>query len=172
MDNYTIKRYVAELADSLTYVRSIDGFLIKLGTIVLSLEDECRGTSNCDPSILLKNILQHDKVSRNLSRFSCYVEEIINTIMRDPRHKVMRKYIDILRDVLEKITCVESPEVERVTPPALWLKEHEEHVQRTRATYKRIRRLSFKGSVESVLKIGIIVSVLLYILSLIIILFS
>ncbi|WP_244372447.1 hypothetical protein [Staphylothermus marinus] len=166
--NYMVEKFVVELADSLSYIRSIDGFLVKLGTIVVSLEDECREISNCDPAVLLENILMHEKLSRYLSRFSCYIDDIVDSINSDPRHKVLRKYTDVLRSVLERIKCVESTEIEKTTPPALWVKEYKEQTRQVKPIHRPVLRFKLNINTESILTMILLASIILYIISLII----
>ncbi|ADI31715.1 hypothetical protein [Staphylothermus hellenicus] len=168
MSSYIVEKYVVELADSLSYVRSIDGFLVKLGTIVVSLEDDCRNISNCDPAVLLENILMHEKLSRYLSRFSCYLEDIVDAINSDPRHKVLRKYIGVLRGVLERIKCVESPGIQKTTPPALWVKEYREQMRPVKPVHKLSLYFRLKKNTESSLTMILLLSIILYVISLII----
>ncbi len=160
-----IEKYASELRDSLTYVRSIDGFLIKLGTLVIELEDLCRD-SGCSVGDYLGNILSHDLLRDTLGRFSCYVDDIVESINNDPRHKILRKYIDVIRGALTNIPCRREFMVEKTTPPALWLKESREREEG--AGIKVTYRGRSWSDPSRILKYLLVFSTILFIIALII----
>ncbi|MCD6301143.1 MAG: hypothetical protein J7L82_03630, partial [Staphylothermus sp.] len=124
---YFAEKYVDELDYALSYIHSIDGFLVKLGTIVHELEDICKDSEECNVHSIIKEILMHPKLRKSLSSFSCYTGEIVEMINSDPRHKVLRKYVNILKESLEQIECVKKGRGVSVhTPEALWVKERKE----------------------------------------------
>jgi hypothetical protein len=160
-----IEKYVVELRDSLMYVRSIDGFLIKLGTLVIELEDLCRDSS-CSVEDYLRSILGNELLRDVLGRFSCYIDDIIESINNDPRHKTLRKYTDVIRDVLTNIPCRKGVEVEKTTPPALWFKESREREEGVKV--KVIYRGRSWSDPSRILEYLLVFSIILFIIALVI----
>ncbi|MET1160353.1 MAG: hypothetical protein ABWW65_05275 [Thermoprotei archaeon] len=119
--------HVLRLKRTLSYVRSIDGFLVKIGGFVYELEDMCRD-GGCDPRLILEEVLSSSELYDSLARFSCYRSEIINAITSDPRHKILRKYLDVIHKVLSNIECRGEEQVVVTTPEATWVKEKREEV--------------------------------------------
>lgn len=149
------------MRDSLTYVRSIDGFLVKLVSIIYEVEDYCDKYS-CDSIGVFKSILMDESLDRVLSRFSCYLGEIVEAINTDPRHKILRKYIEVIKETLGSKKCVEEGVVETFTPQATWIKERAETIV-VEPTEIRVKHRRF--GVYGVLKIMLFISILLLILS-------
>ena len=120
-----LKRIIADYVDSLSYVKSIDGFLIKTTTLVYMIEDLCRN-ARCDPGEVLERVLGSPEVRRYLSIYSCYRDNIVGLISTDPRHKKLRKYVEVLGKALSSAECrgdMYHMEVSVETPPAVWAKE-------------------------------------------------
>ena len=139
-------RFVEEYADRLSYVRSIDGFLVKTSTLILELEDLCKD-GGCDPAEYLRRILSDQRVGKYLMSFSCYTDTIIHLVSSDPRHRKLRKYLDIIVDALNKYGCSSGfrAEISVETPPALWVKESrigagERYVERVRPVRRKPSR--------------------------------
>jgi hypothetical protein len=160
-----IEKYVSEFRDSLMYVRSIDGFLIKLGTLVMELEDLCRD-GGCSVEDHLRGILGNELLREVLGKFSCYLDDIVESINNDPRHKALRKYIGVIKEVLASIPCKREAEVEKTTPPALWLKESREREEGVRI--KVIYRGRSWSDPLRILKYLLAFSIILFIIALII----
>ncbi len=120
-----LNRIIADYVDSLSYVKSIDGFLIKTTTLVYMIEDLCRN-ARCDPGDVLARVLGSPNVRRYLSIYSCYRDNIINQIISDPRHKKLRKYIEVIGEALSSVECrgdMYHMKISVETPPAVWAKE-------------------------------------------------
>ncbi len=167
MTRHIEERYIEILQYSLSYVKSLDGFLVKLDSIVYELEDICR-REGCDPVSLFRNIISSNELREVLSRFSCYRGEIIESIRNDPRHRILRKYLDILSNVLENIECVEEGSIETVVPPATWVKEEGERIV-VEPVETSIRVRYRRWSVDSIGKLLLLVSIVLFIITLILI---
>jgi len=169
-----VREYVVILKNAFTYIRSVDGFLIKIGSIVYELENQCRNGS-CDPMEVFKRIIFDRELEENLSRFACYKEEIYNAIMGDPRHKILRRYITVLMERLNSLKCVEEKPIETLTPPSTWFKESHEPILIPRKERGRISNIGFmwkieKMDLEYLIKILLIASIILFIISLILML--
>ncbi len=119
-----VKNYI----DSLSYVKSIDGFLIKTTTMVYNVEDYCR-LAGCDPVETVERVLSDERVKKYLVAFSCYRDNIVSQINSDPRYKKLRRYTSILSSVLGSLECrgeAAHASIAVETPPALWVKEEAE----------------------------------------------
>lgn len=95
-----VKRTSAELR----YVRSVDGFLVKLSTLLYDVSGECAGDSSCTRACFEK-ALRHPVLEKELSRLSCYKDVAFKMIAEDPRFKSLRNYIDVLRRALDETMC-------------------------------------------------------------------
>ncbi len=118
VDEDIVRRFITEVS----YVRTVDGFLVKLGSTFYLIEDLCRGPG-CDPEEAIREFLGHPLVRQRLARLRCHWDVARGLITSDPRHMVIRKYINLLEDAMAEIKCV-NPEALRVeVPDALWRKE-------------------------------------------------
>ena len=166
-NSFYIEKYVDELGYALSYIHSIDGFLIKLGTVAHELEETCRDNEECSTASIIREILKHPKLRKKLSHFSCYTGEIIKIINTDPRHKILRKYVDVIKECLEHIECVEEDKgVTVYTPEALWVKERKEKEYFVKTKTKISKKI---GSIEILYMILGLVA-LLFVLSMILLL--
>jgi len=166
-----IERYVRMLAQSLTYVRSIDGFLVKLGSIAYEIESACKSVS-CDPHEVFREMLFSDQLIEMLKPFSCYKDEVASVITSDPRHKVLRSYLDLIVARLEKLECIQEKAIETLTPPSTWFKEHyarstEKPVQEPHKKPPHVGILLNGYIVERTVKVMLIISSLLLLLTLV-----
>ncbi len=165
------REYIIMLKNAFTYIRSIDGFLIKIGSIVYELENQCRNGS-CDPMEVFKKIIFDRELEENLSRFACYKEEIYNAIISDPRHKILRRYITVLMERLNSLKCVEEKPVETLTPPSTWFKESHEPILIPRKERGRTSNIGFtrkteKTDLEYLIKILLVAGIILFSITLI-----
>lgn len=167
MSDPFIRQLVIDFRDSLSYVRTVDGFLIKLGSLILRIEDYCSNGA-CDPEEFLDNILRSVELKKYLERFSCFRGDIYEAVMSDPRHKKIRKYLNVLRRVLEEIKCVpsEATDIVPVTPPALWVKERVEE-KRSRGIAKIVYESTGGFDIEKILIILLLSATMIFLLSII-----
>ena len=174
-----VKEYVTLLKNSITYIRSVDGFLVKLGSIVYEIEGICQD-GTCDPVEVFKQVLYDDELVNVLKRFSCYKEEIRSAIERDPRHKILRKYVSIICERLGSIECVREESLETLTPPPTWFKEYREKpviyeessFGRKSSIMAGFRERVTGDNLENVVKILLVISMILFVITLILIIIS
>lgn len=167
-----IDEYIEKLRSSVNYIKTIDGFLVKLSSIVYDIEDKC-SSGLCDSINLFSKLMYSDELVSVFSRFSCYIGEIESIVRKDPRHRILRKYLSILVNRLSSLECIEDKEYDTLTPVPTWLKERisesgvfVEEIPRTRTR----RSLFWRNNiVESSWKILFIISIVLLIISLVII---
>lgn len=115
-----LKIFLSELK----YVKSIDGYMVKLSTLVYDLENICLNDDNCTRE-KLKYVLKHPLVVKELSNLVCYKDEVLSAVEFNPRFKNLRKYNDVFVDILGTTKCAEGKELER-TRDATFRIEHEE----------------------------------------------
>ena len=140
LDEDIVKYFV----DSVSYVRSVDGFLVKLGSTIYAIEDRCREPS-CDTRGAVKAFLDNRAVEQRLARLKCHWDMARDLITSDPRHAVLRKYLDLLDEKMSSLECVSPGSLVSETPDALWRKEAlEKEAPRTvavpRRDYERLYR--------------------------------
>lgn len=165
-----IDEYIDRLRSSVDFIKTIDGFLIKLSSIVYDIEDKC-SSGFCNSIDLFKELVYSKELNDVFSRFSCYIGEIESIVTRDPRHRILRKYLSILINRLSSLECIEDKRYDTLTPSATWLKER---ISETGVFVDEKRGVGVKKSVfskisgiESIWKILFITSVLLIIISLV-----
>ncbi len=169
-----LEEITASYINSLSYVKSIDGFLIKTTTMVYNVEEYCR-VMGCDPVETVRDILMDPRVRRFLTPFSCYRDNISSQVSSDPRYKKLRKYLDAILGVLETLECkgrwTYHSEIIVETPPALWYKESREAEERSTGARPPGAVLSPRPHRLKVVEPGVVEKVLLgmMILSLILI---
>lgn len=111
--DFWLEEKIAITVNELKYIRSVDGFLVKLSSLLYDIIDECFGDSSCARSYFEK-ALNHPTLRQELARLSCHVDIVEKTLMGDPRFKLLRQYGDILMSVLGEIECVSGlPEISR-----------------------------------------------------------
>ncbi|MEM1628049.1 MAG: hypothetical protein QXP02_03855 [Desulfurococcaceae archaeon] len=165
-----MKVFVSELK----YVKSIDGYMVKLSTLVYDLENTCLGDYDCVKDKLIY-VLRHPFVAKELSNLACYKDEILNTIETNPRFKNLRKYINVVEEAMKDIQCIERRELER-SRDATFRIEHEEtnihggtYSKETISIWKKPVKFLHKTSYEKIVtKLAIAISIILFIVSLLI----
>ncbi|MEM1668551.1 MAG: CAP domain-containing protein [Thermofilaceae archaeon] len=96
------------------YVRTVDGFLVLLGTLVFRLEETALilGLNSND---VLMRVLACTEVSEALRPLAKYVDVVSNLVSTDPRHKGLRPYLPIICSYLSELTPV-SREFDIIRP--------------------------------------------------------
>lgn len=105
--NFWLEEVVKKVSGELKYVRSVDGFLVKLSTLLYDIVDECAGDVSCSRSNF-ERALRHTVLRNELSRLSCHRDVAIKIVSEDPRFKSLRSYLDIFESALEEIECSEG----------------------------------------------------------------
>lgn len=101
---------IQTLAEELRYSKSVDGYLVKLSSLVYDLEDYCYGDVK-KARELLEKILKHPLIVNELKALSCYRDVVEASIQRDPRIKKLREYADILTRTLTEVPCKEEKQL-------------------------------------------------------------
>lgn len=98
------------LAEELRYSKSVDGYLVKLTSLVYDLEDYCYGDVKKTRE-LFEKILEHPLIVNELKALSCYRDVVEANIQRDPRIKKLREYADVLIRTLSEVPCKEEKQL-------------------------------------------------------------
>ncbi len=99
-----LEERVKAVAGELGYVKTVDGFLVKLSTLLYEITNECFGNPECARG-LFEKALKHPLLARELSRLSCYADAVKKTVEADPRFRDLRTYSDVLLGVLASLEC-------------------------------------------------------------------
>lgn len=123
-------RLVNNFVFDVSYVRSVDGLLIKFGSLISEIWRLTHPFDDASARQLLSRVLLSERVLKALSPFSDHVNELKFMVESDPRHRLLRSYIsDIVNAMNEakKHRGLDSRRtVELVRPP---LREVEEEVK-------------------------------------------
>jgi len=98
---------VKVLASEIRYVKSVDGYLVKLSSLAYDIEEYCYGDVDRARE-LFEKALRHPLVMSELKTLSCYKDVVEANIQRDPRVKKLREYSSVLFKVLSEIPCREG----------------------------------------------------------------
>jgi len=164
----SVEKYVEQLKASFSYAKSVDTFLVKLGSVAYEIESSCT-SSSCDSREVFKAVIYSGELAEYFKKLACYKSEVLERVISDPRHKILRKYLDIIENRLNTLECASEAGVEPLTPLATWVKEHYESASRASGrgeaglkptTLLHTKPLSLLGftSVEKVLKAMLIAS--------------
>lgn len=117
------------------YIRSIDGLLIKLGSLISDINKSIYPLNDVTTKQLLRRILLTEKVLKALSPFSDHIHDIRLMIEIDPRHCSLRDYVDEIMEAMNEAKKHRAFKVERtielIRPPLREIEmsekaEHEE----------------------------------------------
>lgn len=134
----SIKTFIEEVK----HVRSVDGFLIKLGF----LAEEIKSSLSLNERTLekeremFKKVLECREVAEALSPLASYYQAVGDLIANDPRHRDLKPLADILLEHLEKASPSNKP-LQLVREPIQVLertsreeKSHQETIAREKVT--------------------------------------
>jgi hypothetical protein len=105
-----LRNFVSEVGKT----QSVDGFLVKLTTFVLRLEDLFGGSRRAGE--VLRKVLLCDEVQEVIAPFANYRHYIVQLAYRDPRFKPLQHYIGDVIWALSIVKPIEKP-LEIVRPP-------------------------------------------------------
>ncbi len=141
-----IDRLVDYFVTEVGYGRSIDWYLVKLSSVVSSINDLCRG-GVCDPRELFTEFLSNERVRRALSSLACYRGEVVEMIKSSPRFRNLRNFLDLIENALSSIECISKKELEYIPRPATWVIEsREREAVAPKPVVKREHRLRMPSS--------------------------
>lgn len=83
-------------------VRSVDGFLVKLNSLVFEIEDFAK-TFGHNPEELFRKVLTYPEVIEVLKPLAGYALDVERIIASDPRHKSLRPYLNVLTTFLREL---------------------------------------------------------------------
>lgn len=106
-------RLVNSFVNDVSYVRSIDGLLIKFGSLISSIKKLAFSLDYTSTKQIFRRILFNEKVLKSLSSFSDYADVIRIMVKTDPRHLSLRDYVDGITDALNEAKKYRVSKVER-----------------------------------------------------------
>ncbi len=111
----TLSEIIDKFVKEVSLGNSIDWFLIKLSSAIDELEALAR-FSKVSTREYVVAFLRDERVRKQLSRISCYIEEVQHSISSSPRFRSLRPYLSDIVDVLRHIPCSEvSVEEQAIT---------------------------------------------------------
>jgi hypothetical protein len=151
------------LLTSATLARTIDGLLISLESFIYVLEEDST-KMNYDVNYELKYYLARKESDLILGGIKSCWNSFEYLVMETPRFKLIRKYYDIIKNIINEKGDIHSEKTyECISPPALWRKEYEEAreaeadiIKPVPIKVKKIRRYSW---VEVVILIALALSI-------------
>ncbi len=108
----TLSEVIDKFVKEVSLGSSVDWFLIKLSSAVDELEALAR-FSKVSVREYVAAFLQDERVRKQLSRISCYIEEVQRSISSSPRFRSLRPYLSDIVEALRHIPCSETSVEER-----------------------------------------------------------
>lgn len=99
---YLLRPDIEKFVNETKYVRSIDGFLVRLSSLVYRIKEISREFGS-DPLEIFNHILMCEEVRIALKPLVPYVETIHEVIKNDPRHKILRPFANYLLALLKTL---------------------------------------------------------------------
>ncbi|MEM3831565.1 MAG: CAP domain-containing protein [Sulfolobales archaeon] len=85
-----------------SYTRSVDGFLVKFGTLVSMLEDTA-SIFKVNANDLLTRVLACAEISEALRPLAKYADDVKRLVSIDPRHKKLYPYLPLIYSYLSRL---------------------------------------------------------------------
>lgn len=107
---------IEKFLSGISGVRSIDGYLIKLTSLIQMVLESYRGNTR-----VISYVLSCREVIKALEPLAYYIDEVTTLITKDPRHKPLRPYLSLIISTLTKIlhTTTSKKELE-IVRPSIW----------------------------------------------------
>lgn len=171
---------IRTFVDEVKHVRSVDGYLIKLGYLIEEINSSLPLNERTleKKRELFKMVLECREVAEALSPLASYYQAVEDLIANDPRHRDLEPLADILLDHLEKTRPSNKP-LQLIREPIQWLERppneekkgrelppQEEVSTKTplrragRATTDRRRKLLFAALVGAILTLLLVLMIL------------
>lgn len=103
----TLSEVIDKFVKEVSLGSSVDWFLIKLSSAIDELEALAR-FSKVSVREYVVAFLRDERVRKQLSRISCYIEEVQRSISSSPRFRSLRPYLSDIVEVLRHIPCSEA----------------------------------------------------------------
>ncbi len=173
MSHTYLDKMIKYFVEEVRYGHSIDWYLIKLSSTVSSIEDLCRNNV-CDPRELFKDFINDYRIRDSLKPLACNKDVVEKNVLENPRFRNLRKYLEMLVEVLNSIECSgeEARGVETIERPATWRLESEDYISRKQereVLLKKLRKkrfsvasdIGFKITLASLIMFVIVIALLI-----------
>jgi hypothetical protein len=100
--------------------KSVNCYLMKLDTLIISVEETFGNKAN----EVFGKILMCSEVRDSLRPLVEYIEEVKNLSLTDPRHRPVKRYINLLTTTLETLQST-SEKLEITRPPTFQIEQEE-----------------------------------------------
>ncbi len=116
-----IEEEALKLAYYMELVKTIDGLLIKLDSILYDVKEYCRESME-DPGEVLKAILLRSECKSVVEAMACCRDEVYK-LLDTPRFKTLKPFKKTIMDVVESAVCTGESRIECGTPEPTWRKQ-------------------------------------------------
>lgn len=111
-----LKHAIRRLVIKSELTRSVDGYLIILGSLISEVEELLSIQPDRDAREVLKKVFLCSEVINALSPLTGHSDDVKELIRSSPRHRSLRPYLDIIVEVLNRIP-LSKKELEVIRPP-------------------------------------------------------
>lgn len=91
-----------KFVEEANHLSSVDGYLVKLETLILQVED-LSSYGKYDPKVVFKKMLSCRELVESLQPLSNYISDVEHLVAHDIRHKLLRPYLETLLEALRSI---------------------------------------------------------------------
>lgn len=152
--DFWLSEKVKVIASDLRYVKSVDGFLVKLSSLIYDISDECLGEEKCI-RMYFEKALVHPLLRQQLERLACYTDVVEKLVLGDPRFKVLRNHLETLLSTLRELKCTE-PGLEIAREATFRIERAEEKAEKVPVPQPQVaaKRLDLKRVIVLVVTIA------------------
>ena len=116
-----IEEEARKLAYYMELVKTIDGLLIKLDSILYEVREYCRESME-DPEDMLRAILLRSECKSVVEALACCRDEV-ERLLETPRFRTLKPYKNVIIEVVESTPCTGESRIECGTPQPTWRKQ-------------------------------------------------
>lgn len=121
----SLQSFIEEEAEKLAYnmqlVKTVDGLLIAIDSIVYDIREKAASLGE-DPGEILRAILLHSECRAVLRAISC-CRDGVEALIETPRFRSLRPFKNIILEVASTQPCTGEPGIECLIPEPTWRKE-------------------------------------------------
>lgn len=124
-----MRSVITEFVKSVNYARSVDWYLVKLGSAIIRLEHA--SFKEDEANELIKRFLSNQSVKEALKPLACYMIEV-EALLNNPRHKALEPYRDMIIETLRNIRCEGGNKIKEIARKPTYQIVKEEAIMRKR----------------------------------------
>ena len=109
VEYWVVDEVAEEFVREVGYGRSVDWYLIKLGSAIYRLESACYG----DVEVCVREFLNKPEVRGALAPLACY-RDAVRELILTPRHRGLQPYMDLILEILSSLKCSGRERIESI----------------------------------------------------------